>query len=89
MPPWAAIVYLLCLGASATCAVLLVRSYLLSRNRLLLWSAVCFVGLALNNLAVALDILLLTESDLSLIRIVASLAGVTALLYGFIYEVDE
>jgi hypothetical protein len=86
---WATSVYVLCLAASAVCAVLLVRSYLLSRNRLLLWSAICFVCLALNNLAVVLDIIYLTEADLALLRIVASLVGVTALLYGFIFEVDE
>lgn len=88
MSTWAASVYILCLVASAVCAVLLVRSYFNSRNRLLLWSAVCFVCLALNNLAVVLDIVYLADADLALVRIIPSLAGVTALLYGFIFEAD-
>ena len=40
------IVYLLCAATSALCAALLVRSYRRSRSRLLLWSCLCFVGLA-------------------------------------------
>lgn len=42
-------VYILCAVTSVLCAGLLVRSYLRSRVRLLLWSALCFVGLAVNN----------------------------------------
>ncbi len=88
MSEWAAVVYILCLASSATCAVLLVRSYAAGRNRLLLWSAICFLLLAVNNLAVVIDILLLPDLDLSEIRILTSLGGVGALLYGFIFEVE-
>lgn len=88
MSEWAATVYVLCLVSSATCAALLVRSYFASRNRLLLWSAICFLLLAVNNLAVVADILLLPDVDLSVVRILSSLGGVGALLYGFIFEVE-
>ena len=37
-------VYVLCALTSLGCAVLLVRGYLESRARLLLWSSVSFVG---------------------------------------------
>lgn len=89
MPTWAAVVYFLCFLASACCGWLLVRSYLASRTKLLLWSAVCFVLLALNNLFLFVDLALLpTAIDLSLLRSGLSLSAVSALLYGFVWEID-
>ena len=88
MPVAATVVYLLCLVASAACAALLVRSYLSNRTRLLLWSAACFVLLALNNLFVVTDMLLLPSFDLWPLRTLSSLAAVSTLLYGFISELD-
>ncbi len=82
-------VYLLCLGASLLCAGLLVRSYLRTRTSLLFWSALCFVLLAVNNFIVVLDMLVLREIDLSLWRLIASLAAVGVLLYGFIWKVER
>ena len=80
-------VYLLCLATSIACALLLARSYARTRTRLLLWSGLCFGFLALNNLIVVVDILILpTAIDLSLVRLVASLIAVSVLLYGFIWE---
>jgi hypothetical protein len=81
-------VYLLCLLTSAACAWLLVRSYLKSRTKLLLWSAACFVMLALNNLFVVADVVVLPGFDLTLLRSLSALAGVGLLLYGFISELD-
>jgi hypothetical protein len=81
-------VYLLCLLTSAACAWLLVRSYLKSRTKLLLWSAACFVMLALNNLFVVADVVLFPVVDLTLLRSLSALAGVGLLLYGFISELD-
>ena len=89
MLTWAATVYLLCLLASATCAWLLIRSYTRSATRLLLWSAACFVLLALNNLLVVVDLLILpTTIDLTILRQLSSLSAVLILLYGFIWELD-
>jgi hypothetical protein len=79
-------VYLLCLGTSIACAALLARSYIRTRARLLLWSSLCFGFLALNNLIVVTDILLLDAVDLSLWRLAASLAAVSVLLVGFVWE---
>ena len=86
---WTAAVYLMCLLTSAVCAFLLVRSYGRNKTPLLLWSAACFVFLAVNNLAVVLDTLVFPAVDLTIIRMLASLAGVSTLLYGFIWEVDR
>jgi hypothetical protein len=81
-------VYLLCLLTSAACAWLLVRSYSKSRTKLLLWSAACFVMLALNNLLVVVDLVILPNFDLTIPRSLSALAGVGLLLYGFVSELD-
>ncbi len=82
-------VYLLCLLTSAGCAWLLLRSYLRGRSSMLFWSAACFVLLAINNLIVILDILVIQGTDLMPWRLAASLAGVSLLLFGFIWRGDE
>lgn len=89
MAAWASGVYLLCLLASLVVAWLLVRSYRRNRTRLLLWSAACFVLLALNNLILVVDLLVLpTTIDLLVVRNLTSLAAVSTLLYGFVWELD-
>jgi hypothetical protein len=85
---WAPAVYLLCLASSALCAWLLGRSYARTQTRLLLWAAICFALLALNNLLVVLDLMVITSVDLWLARSLASLIAVGVLLYGFIWELD-
>ena len=84
-----AVVYGLCLLTSAACAALLVRSWLRSRQRLLMWSAACFILLALNNLMVVLDMVILPAVDLAPARQITALAAVAVLIYGFIWEVDR
>jgi hypothetical protein len=81
-----AIIYLLCVATSLLCTYLLARAYRRSRTRLLIWSALCFALLALNNLVVAADVLLLPTIDLTALRLATSLAAVAVLLYGFIWE---
>jgi hypothetical protein len=83
-----ALVYILCLVTSGGCAVLLTRGYLRNRVRLLLWAAVCFVGLTVNNLLLVLDLLVLPTVDLTLWRLTSALVAVAVLLYGFIWETD-
>lgn len=80
------VVYILCAATSVLCAVLLGRSYLRSRSRLLLWSALCFVGLALNNLLLVVDLLVVTEVDLSLLRTGSAGAALLLLVTGLIAE---
>jgi hypothetical protein len=81
-------VYLLCLATSAACAVLLVRSFLRSGARLLLWSAICFALLTVNNLFVVIDVLVLPRNDFTPLRQLASLSAVAILLFGFIWDSD-
>ncbi len=80
------IVFLLAVLTSLACMALLFRGYARSGLRLLLWSALCFVGLSVNNLLLFVDLLVFTEVDLRPYRSLASLAGVMFLLYGFILE---
>ncbi len=88
MSALATTVYSLCFLTSAVCTWLLVRSYTRNRSRLLLWSAACFVLLAINNLLVVADLVFLPTVDLSPLRIAASLAAASTLLFGFIWELD-
>ena len=82
-------VYLLCFLTSTACAWLLGRSYRRSRTRLLLWSALCFFLLAINNLLVIVDLLILPDSSFRLERLVLMLAAVGVLLFGFIWDLEE
>jgi hypothetical protein len=83
-----AAVYLLCLLTSVGCAALLVRSWRRTRTRLLLWSALGFVLLAMNNLMLVLDLMVLPDVNLMPLRYGTSLGAVAVLLYGFIWEVE-
>jgi len=78
-------VYIVCMITSATCAVLLVRGWRATRVRLLLWSALCFAGMAINNVLLFIDVKT-PEIDLSVIRTLPALAGVLLLLVGLIWE---
>ena len=78
-------VYLLCAATSVTCAVLLLRAYRRQRTRLLLWSSLCFVLLALNNILLFVDLIVVPSAiDLSLWLSAVALAGVGVLLFGLI-----
>ena len=81
-----AAVYILCFLTSAACAFLLGRSYSRSRVRLLFWSSICFGFLALNNLALVLDLIIWPDGDLRLLRVSLALAAVVSLIWGFIWE---
>jgi hypothetical protein len=83
------VVYLLCLLTSSACAYLLARNYWRTGARLLLWSALCFLMLAVNNLLVILDLLVIEGVDLRLWRVVTSLAAVGILLFGFIWDLED
>ena len=82
----ATLVYSLCALTSLACAVLLLRGYAASRARLLLWSGLCFTGLAANNVLLLIDKRVVPTLDLSLWRSLPALAGVALLLYGLVWE---
>jgi hypothetical protein len=82
------VVYSLCLLTSAICSWLLVSSYRRHRQRLLLWSALCFCLLALDSLLVVIDIILLPTINLLPLRQATTLLAISVLLFGFIWEAD-
>jgi len=83
-----AVVYFLCFASSALCAYLLSNGFSRQRERLLLWSSLCFWFLALNNLLVFVDVILLPDLNLIPFRSITALAATGILLYGFIWEIE-
>jgi lipopolysaccharide export LptBFGC system permease protein LptF len=82
----AAAVYILGFLVTLCCGILLLRAYGASRMRLLLWSGICFVGLAISNFLVFVDLVILPEVDLYLLRLVTAAIAMVILLYGLIWE---
>lgn len=83
----APVIYTLCAFTSLACCVLLWRGWRAGGNRLLFWSALCFAGLTVNNLLLVIDkVVLPTETDLYIWRLVAGLVAVSLLLFGLIWE---
>lgn len=79
-------VYILGFLVTLTCSVLLFRAYAGVKNRLLLWSAICFAGLALSNLLLFLDLVVFTNLDLYPLRLVTAAVSMMILLFGLIWE---
>ena len=83
------VLFLLAALTSFGCMVLLFRGYARTGVRLLLWSALCFIFLTVNNVALFFDTIVWpTQVDLRLLRLGAALAGVACLLYAFIWEAE-
>jgi hypothetical protein len=82
------ILYAVCVVSSTACTVLLFRGYVKRRVPLLMWSAICFAGLSVNNMALFVDLVLFPEIDLRLARLIPALIGMTFLLYGFIWDAE-
>ncbi|MES2304273.1 MAG: DUF5985 family protein [Gemmatimonadota bacterium] len=80
------ILYLLATLTCLLCTLLLYREYRKQRSRLLLWSALCFVGLSINNVLLFVDLVLIPSVDLRIYRLASALVGMLFLLYGFIWE---
>jgi hypothetical protein len=81
-------VYVLCALAASACTWLLARSYVQSGVRLLLWSSICFGGLALNNVVLFIDKVVAPDVDLSAWRLVPAAVGLAAMVYGLVWEAD-
>ena len=82
----ALLVYLLCAITSLICASLLLRSYLANRTPLLFWSSLCFVGLAMNNVLLFIDLIIVPTIDLSFYRSLCALIAVLVLVFGLIWD---
>jgi Family of unknown function (DUF5985) len=81
-------VYILCAATSIICAALLLRGYRARRTKLLFWSCLCFVGLAINNALLLVDLYLVPNVDLFVPRTAVAFAAVVVLLYGLIWDAE-
>jgi hypothetical protein len=82
-------VYLMCAILSVLCALLLFRGYRRGRSRLLMWSSLAFMMLALNNIILFTDLVILPQVDFGggLLRNLTGAMGGVLLLFGLIWEV--
>jgi hypothetical protein len=79
-------VYLLCAATALACTALLLRGYFRTQTRLLLWCGLCFLALTAENIVLYIDVVLYPDVYLLPVRRGVALIGVTALLYGLIWE---
>jgi len=81
-----AALYILTIVITLVCSILLLRSYIRVRNRLLLWSGLCFAGLTIENLLVFADLILFPAVDLYTYRLVSAAIAISLLLFGLVWE---
>lgn len=80
-------IYFLCALTSLLCAVLLTRSWWTSKSTLSLSSAICFIGLLLNNIMLIIDKIVTGPAiDLSVWTKVPAVIGLGVFLLGLILE---
>jgi hypothetical protein len=84
----ASVVYILCALTSIVCMAVLWRAYHRTRVPLLYWSLLCFTGLALTNVLLFVDLILVTSVDLGLWRNLVTLSALAALVYGVIFKAE-
>lgn len=85
-------VYVLCALTCLACAILLLRGYLRSRTRLLLWSALCFFFLTANNVLLFVDKVMFPDVNyllgihFAIWRSLCALVGLLLLVFGLIWD---
>ncbi len=90
----AEVVYALCMMASFTCAWFLLRGYRRFKTQLLLYCGLCFIGLAMNNFLLFLDVVVIprisipenVHLSLTSWRTLPALAGIMVFIYGVLKE---
>jgi hypothetical protein len=83
-------VYMLCMGLSVACTLLLFRAYWRGPSSLLLWSSACFALLAVNNGILVLDMIIYPDIDFggSFMRAGCGALAGCLLLFGLIWEIS-
>jgi hypothetical protein len=82
----ATLIYVMCALTSLGCAVMLLRAYRQTKTTLLFWSGWCFAALALSNAVLVIDLVVVTEVNLSIPRSFLTLGGLGLLLYGLVWH---
>jgi len=80
------LVYILCAVTSLGCGILLWRGYRKNGLRLLFWSSICFMILALSNALLFFDLILFPGVSLLIARSAVTLVALLVLMYGLIFE---
>jgi hypothetical protein len=88
METFRVVLFALAILTSFACTVLLFRGYMKRRFRLLMWSALCFAGLTINNVLLFVDLVMFPAIDLRVARLLAALTGILFMLYAFIWDAD-
>jgi fluoride ion exporter CrcB/FEX len=70
------------------CALLLLRAYARVRQRLLLWSGLCFAGLTISNSMLFVDLELMPEVSIYPARLSVAAVSMLLLLYGLVFGSD-
>lgn len=79
-------VYALCGLTAIACVALLLRSYAASREPLLLGASLCFAGLAINNIVLFVDKVVVTDTSLATWRTVPQFAGLAAFALTLVWQ---
>jgi hypothetical protein len=83
------VVYILGALTCVACAALLLRAYMATGTKLLLWSGICFSGLSVSNILLFLDLVVFPETDYFLSRLLTAAAAMMCMLYGLIWEKQQ
>jgi hypothetical protein len=81
-------VYIMGILVTALCALLLLQGYVKTKQKLLLWSGLCFIGLTISNVLLFLDLAVWTEINLYTWRLSAAAVSLLVLIYGLVWESD-
>lgn len=81
-----AALYIVIFFTTLLCAVLLLRAWSHVRRKLLLWSGLCFMGLAVSNALKFADLIVFAKTDLYTWRLISAALALALLLYGLIWE---
>ena len=79
-------VYILGALTLLSSAALLLRGYARAKQRLLLWSGLCFAGLTISNFLAFVDLIVVPDVDLYRGRLAVAAVALLLLLYGLIWE---
>ncbi len=83
----AGIVYILCALTSILCTILLWKSFMKTRSRLLFWCSFGFAGFALNNSLLFVDLIVFPEVNYIInYRTLPAVLGMIVMIYGLVME---
>ena len=85
----AALIYVLGVLVTGASSVLLMSAYGRVGRRFLLWSALCFAGLAVSNAILVVDLVLLPQVNLYVWRLAVAAVAMSLLVYGLVWESEK